>query len=204
VIRGDDEIALQQKFNPMLVKYSKLIMGDSTNVVESNIPRIRGKIAFIDGDTGKLDDRHFSSYPKGLRATFPSEVRTLVVIHRQIIDLFDYEGGLVRPDGTSTDNIPVYRIDWYVKIIDITKQSVVATKTLFGIGREVYPGKAFVFNFSRNRGMEYLVMEEEGSRKRTQFVILKDKKDIPFGITASDPDIFRDFENYIIDMWKRV
>lgn len=202
-IDGEEKIIIQQRFKPVLEEY--------TSISLENIPppegieqfSHRGQIAVIDGNTGQLHWWHFSSLPKGLRATRPEDVKTLVVITTSEQHLFSYNGSLIRTDGSRTNGIPVYRETISVKIIDIKAKATLATSTFRGAGKNSFPDKATITNIAPRMEGGWYVLEEVNGHRNHRIFILKDDSGEPYGITDADSSeaLYEKMLDFVVDAW---
>jgi DNA-directed RNA polymerase subunit RPC12/RpoP len=197
----ENERIIQQNFESILSRYFEIdsIVNQIDNIMLKNDFH-RGKIVIYDKDKKALDDLLFSLYPEpeGLVATKPEEAKTLIIFHYTLNFVGRYTGGLKRSDGSITSNIPIYRRDLDIKIVDLETIKVVNHINIHGIDINEFPQTAQPIK-SPGPMPGMTLLGEHGS---IEFGILTDEEGEPFGIAADSRLRHRTYAtNFIINSW---
>jgi hypothetical protein len=194
----EEQGSIRQRFEPALAEYKAVSLDSAPG---TNQRRHSGQIVVINGDTGQLSPMQFENFrfgilhsrPEGFIATRPEDAKTLVVIDDLDELLFSYSGGIIRPDGTSTNGVPVYRRDRRVRIIDLATEVTLASHVFQGVGESSFPDKANVWTL--HEGSVLL----RGSPD-IRISILKKSDGEPYGISAEGLP-WSEVKDLVVDLW---
>ena len=201
-IGEDERSSVSEAFETVLTDYSALSRILDLGMSEA-IRLHRGGVLIIDGTTAELSSLQFGRFPRGLIATRPEDVKTLVVVDRDEELIFTYyQGGLRRSNGTYTQGVPVYREVYFVRTIDTVKRVTLSSTELSGPGGDVFPDRAAAVTVNEEGGAYRLESTEDGRRSRMNVVVLTDENGEPYGIRES-AGLDVKVREYIAKLWDR-